>query len=350
MRKNFGDQFNDFSESSIAIMLIEMWAFIADTLSFKIDQLANELFIDTVTDFDNIFRLSRLVGFNPTPPLPAKAMFTATINHPQTSDIVIGTPVTLSIPELKGFDQYFELFAADNNNNPIFGESIVIPAGKTHINSIVGIQGSSFNENFTSNGKANQMFPLEYNYVQFGSIKVTVDNTLWDEVEYFTESKPKMEYRVEFDSLYKAYVLFGDNKGGMIPPQGAKIRLRYRMGGGSSGNIITGAFNETVYADVPGLGNPLSVIMRNYTRGEFGYDGDDIDDIRIKLPNYLRSQERAVTGDDYKNLVDQFKTPYNGIVGKSTIVLRNHGCAGNVIDCYILSKEGDNELVKANDN
>lgn len=350
IKKNFGDTFNDFSESSIAVMLIEMWAFIADTLSFKIDQLANELFIDTVTDFDNMFRLARLIGFKPTPPLPAKAMFTATINHPQTSEIVLGTPITLSIPQLKGFDKYFELFAADNDNNPIFGEDIVIPAGKTHVNSIVGIQGSSYTQSTTSSGLSSQMLPLEYDYIQFGSIKVTVDNILWDEVDYFTESKPKMEYRIEYNSSYKAYILFGDNKAGMIPPQGAKIKVKYRMGGGSSGNIITGAFDEAVYANVPGLGNPLSVMVRNYTRGEFGYDGDDINDIRIKLPGYLRSQSRAVTGDDYKNLVDQFKTSYNGIVGKSTVVLRNHGCAGNVIDCYVLSKEGDNDLVKANDN
>ena len=40
--------FNDFVESDLAIMLIENWAFLADTLSFKMDQIVNELFIDTV--------------------------------------------------------------------------------------------------------------------------------------------------------------------------------------------------------------------------------------------------------------------------------------------------------------
>ena len=64
IRERFGETgtvipnaFNDFVESSIAVMLVENWAFIADTLSFKMDQMVNELFIDTVTEPDNAFRL-----------------------------------------------------------------------------------------------------------------------------------------------------------------------------------------------------------------------------------------------------------------------------------------------------
>ena len=48
IKERFGNEFNDFVESSLALMLIENWSFIADTLSFKIDQIANEVFIDTV--------------------------------------------------------------------------------------------------------------------------------------------------------------------------------------------------------------------------------------------------------------------------------------------------------------
>jgi hypothetical protein len=56
IRQNFPDKFNDFVESDLAIMLIENQAFLADLLSFKIDQIANEPFIDTVTELENAFR------------------------------------------------------------------------------------------------------------------------------------------------------------------------------------------------------------------------------------------------------------------------------------------------------
>ena len=64
---------------------------------------------------------------------------------------------------------------------------------------------------------------------------------------------------------------------------------------------------------------------------------------------YLRTQNRAVTGSDYKNLTDQFVSPYHGQIGKSTAVLRNQGCSGNVVDIYILSKLNANGLQEAND-
>ena len=56
IKEKFGTEFNDFVESSLGIMLIENWAFIADTLSFKTDQIANEVFIDTVTELENALR------------------------------------------------------------------------------------------------------------------------------------------------------------------------------------------------------------------------------------------------------------------------------------------------------
>ena len=85
----------------------------------------------------------------------------------------------------------------------------------------------------------------------------------------------------------------------------------------------------------------------NITRGEFGYDGDTIEDVRRKLPRFLRTQDRAVTGMDYKTLADQFATSFHGQVGKSNAILRNHGCAGNIIDLYILARDGTSDLIKA---
>ena len=61
----------------------------------------------------------------------------------------------------------------------------------------------------------------------------------------------------------------------------------------------------------------------------------------------MNTQNRAVSGRDYKNFTDQFATPFHGKVGKSTAVLRNHGCAANIVDLYILTQQGDNGLLPA---
>jgi hypothetical protein len=152
---------------------------------------------------------------------------------------------------------------------------------------------------------------------------------------------------VEFDSTYTAYVIFGNNRAGLLPSQGSQIEITYRQGGGTAGNIVSGFVQTQTVIDVPGLGYSVPVNFRNYTAGANGYDGDTLEDIREKLPAWTQTQLRCVTGLDYKTLTDQFATPYNGSIGKSTAVLRNYGCAANVIDLYILARDGTNDLVEA---
>lgn len=350
IRERFGENgtvipntFNDLVEGSIAIMLIENWAFIADTLSFKMDQMVNELFIDTVTETDNAFRLCKLVGFKPTPPIPSRSLFTASLNANLIYDVVVPTPVLIDVVA-DDVPIVMELFAADPDNNPIFGEDIIIPAGASANSAIVGLEGRTFTTIFSGTGMNLQSYATDKAPVIYDSVSVKVDGSLWEQVEYFTDSQPRKEYRVEYDSSYRAYVIFGNNRAGLNPPKGSRIEIQGRTGGGTIGNIVTGFVDYRKQFSVFGLNYNVPVLFRNYTKGDFGYNGDTIEDIRRKLPNYLRSQNRAVTGSDYKILTDQFVTPYHGQVGKSIAVLRNHGCAGNVINLYILARSENNGL------
>lgn len=349
MHTNFGNEFNDFAESSMAVMLIECWAWLADLLSFKIDQIANELFIDTVTEPENAFRLAKLMGFMPQPPLPARAMFMASKNSPHSIDISIATPAVVFL-ETGANEIRYELFPADANNNPIFGENIIIPAGSTFNNSIVGLEGSSHNTNYISTGRANQVTNLPYASVFYNSINITSNDIVWEQVDNFTESKTRPEYIVDYDADYKPSIIFGNGKAGMIPPQNLTLKISFRIANRTTAEIITGGLESKAYVNVTGIPNGVTIDFKNYTKSDYGYPGDSISEIRRKLPEFLRTQNRAVTGADYKNLANSFMSPHNGSIGKATSVLRNHGCAGNIIDIIVLSQTGNYKLVKANDN
>jgi len=348
IREKFGDDFNDFVESSIAMMLIENWAFIADTLSFKIDQIANEIFIDTVSEVDNAFRLSLLVGFKPLPPISSRSMWSATINNVLNTDLVIPTPVVVDFNTEEG-PKTIELFPADSNNQPMFDDDIIVNAGNFLNTSIIGLEGLTRTQTNTGNGQTNQSFQLLFGPVIWGSIRVKVDGTEWEEVDFFTDSQPRREFRIEYDPNYFAYVIFGNNTAGQIPSTGSEIQIIYRTGGGVAGNIVTGAVELQQNFIVPGFGFRVPVTFRNYTKGDFGYDGDTIEDIKRKLPPYLRSQNRVVAPDDFNTLVNQFATQFNGSIGKGTAVLRHYGCATNLIEVYVLAKTGQNFLEEAND-
>jgi hypothetical protein len=346
IKEKFADDFNDFIESSLAIMLIENWAFIADTLSFKIDQVANEIFIDTVSEVDNAFRLSQLVGFRPTPPIASRSLWSATINSALETTLPIPTPVLIDITTEEG-PKTIELFAADAHNNPMFDEDIVISPGNFTNTAIVGLEGRTRTQTETGDGQTNQFFQLDYPSVIWNAVRVSVDGVEWTPVEYFTDSQPRREFRVEFDPSYSAFVIFGNGRAGMSPGAGSSIQITYRTGGGVAGNIVTGSVELQRNFSVPGFNFRTPVTFRNYTKGEFGYDGDTIEDVKRKLPSYLRTQDRAVTGDDYETLANQFATEYHGQIGKATATLRNHGCAANVIDIYVLAREDDDSLSEA---
>jgi len=347
----FEKNFNDFNESSLGVMQVELWSFLADTISFKIDQLANEMFVDTVTEVDNMFRLVKLVGFKPTPPIPARAMFSGSIMFPLTTDLVLETPVAIHY-EIPGVvnHQVMELFPADSNGNPVPTEPIIFPAGALTINNVVGIQGNTITRQFKGKGVPNQIVVLGDGYILSKSIRLYVDGILWEEVDSFTENNPLPQYRIEYGPQYTCTIIFGNNQTGLMPGVNSNIQVVFRRGGGSMGNVTTGSIETQVNVHAPGYSQTLTVNFKNYTKGEFGYDGDSIEDIRRKLPIHLSSQNRAVTGEDYQYLAETFSTAHHGAVGKALATLRNAGCSGNIIDLYILAREGGVRLTKPNES
>lgn len=341
--------FNDFVESDLGIVLIENQAFIGDTLSFKIDQTANEIYTDTVTEVENMFRIAKSVGFQPQPPIAATSFWTGSIISPLTTELRISTPVLVQYVA-QGVNVNLELFQTDSENNPLFDQDIVFPVGTTRINNVIGIEGRTTTDEFTGTGAVGQSYQLGTPSVIFNSIRVLIDGIQWTQVDYFTDSQPRREFRVEYDSDWNAFIIFGNNRAGLIPSSGSVISVTYRFGGGTIGNVVVGTLNHQEQVDVPGFLTTITANFTNYTTGKNGYNGDTIEDIRRKMPRYLKTQDRAVSGEDYKTFADQFATAYFGQVGKSTAVLRNYGCAANIVDIYILALNGTNGLIDPSDD
>ena len=346
IKEKFGTDFNDFVESSLAIMLIENFAFLADTLSFKIDQIANEVFIDTVTELDNAFRLAKLVGLKPLGPIGSKALFTARITSVQSIDLVIPTPFDFKIVS-NGQQINYELYAADPLNKPIYDEPIVLKSGNLINSNIVGIAGKTTNNIYTSSGEINQVLVLNYRSIINDSVRVFIDGQEWQRVDYFTSGIANKEFLVEYNSDYSINVIFGNGKGGLVPTIGTKMTVEFRIGGSPNGDIVTGFASFETLVNPEGVPTGVPVTFTNYTSGQYGYSGDTVEDIREKIPIYLRTQNRTVSGQDYKSYGNLFVTNFNGVMGKCNPVLRNYGCSANIIDFYILVKKGLNDLQTA---
>jgi hypothetical protein len=66
LKTYYPESFNDFLESSEYLALIDMIAFLGQSLAFRTDLNARENFIDTAQRRDSILKLARMLSYNPT--------------------------------------------------------------------------------------------------------------------------------------------------------------------------------------------------------------------------------------------------------------------------------------------
>ena len=62
IKVNYAEEFNDFTESSEFIALIDLIAFLGQSLAFRTDLNARENFIDTAERRDSILKLAKLIS------------------------------------------------------------------------------------------------------------------------------------------------------------------------------------------------------------------------------------------------------------------------------------------------
>jgi hypothetical protein len=109
----------------------------------------------------------------------------------------------------------------------------------------------------------------------------------------------KTEFVVEVDNDGTAYVRFGDNEHGRRPGSSTTFTTTYRVGNGTRGNVGTDALVHIVSddTDISFVRNPLAA------RG--GVEPESIEDVRQRAPYAFRTQERAVTANDYARMAER---------------------------------------------
>lgn len=62
-KKYYPDTYKDFNQASFGSLMLDTVSYVGDILSFYLDYQANETFLDTSIEYDNILRIGRQVGY-----------------------------------------------------------------------------------------------------------------------------------------------------------------------------------------------------------------------------------------------------------------------------------------------
>jgi predicted phage baseplate assembly protein len=139
----------------------------------------------------------------------------------------------------------------------------------------------------------------------------------WLEVPSLAESGPGDHHvMVQIDENQKMSFMGGDNKHGAAFPTGSNnISVRYRTGLGAAGNLAANALSV--------LAAPLPFVQssRNPVPGNGGADAQTIEVTRQMAPVTVRTLDRAVTAQDFKELA----LTYPGIDKANARYLRKDG-------------------------
>ena len=139
LRTYYPEDFNDFTESSEYVALIDLIAFLGQSLAFRTDLNARENFLDTAERRDSILKLARLVSYNPKRNIPASGFLK--FESIQTSETVFdGLGNNLSNTLVTWNDNtnenWLEQFTAILNATLVDQQSVGKPGGSKDINGI----------------------------------------------------------------------------------------------------------------------------------------------------------------------------------------------------------------------
>ena len=321
----YAPEWTDTSESDFGIVLIELLANGLDILSYYQDKAFNENFLDTAMTRKAVIRLCRLLGYELSPQRPAIHKIVFTKDEEYLNDpITINKGTKVSTNSKLGSPVVFEL-----------NETINIPSGTASAEGYV-TQGTTVTGDIlgVSTGLVSEKFRLSYPDALVDTLVVmTNENGVlkkWERVrDFLSSTQYDLDYITTTDEYNSITVEFGNGTSGMLIPANAIVTADYRIGGGKIGNVGLNTITEFAVSSVAGvkLTNPEPPY-------QYGEDVETIEHAKIVAPRYYRSTEKAVTAQDFQDLI----LTYNGVTKVKAIETFN---AQGDLNIYVVPTDYD---------
>lgn len=191
IRFNFPEDFNDWIESSEFVALIDLLAYLGQSLAFRMDINTRENFLDTAERKDSVLKLARMLSYVPQRNFPAFGLLK--IEQVQTSEPIFDSETRnlSNVPinwndtvNVDWFEQFILVMNAAFNPNNRFGQPVKkgtidsVPTELYEFNSLPGLQVvfpftatissdtfdfEVFNVDFVDNGVISELSPDPFN-------------------------------------------------------------------------------------------------------------------------------------------------------------------------------------------
>lgn len=310
--------------SDFGVLMVDLWAYMGDVLHFYVDRAAGESFLSTATQRESILAIANLLDYLPAGRKPAKAtigldatLTTATdstpIYIPQYTRFKATPLVDTASPVIFTTDTPIAFVGTSNgaSANIVLDGVTYSTFVKTTPIPVAVTEGERFTETYTSSGLISQRLTLRQTGAVTNSITVTTNeegagsSINYAYVERLVEGTNNSRiYAVDVTADNYSVITFGNNVNGKAPNINSTITISYRKSRGSAGNVSVGAIKElesTLVPNKPALDG--LVVVPNTIKAAGGVDIESINSLKVNIPASFRSQDRAVSLQDYRDLV-----------------------------------------------
>src|SRR5210317_1336213 len=288
----------DFAGSNLNVLL-DVLAYNTYYNNFYLNMLASEMFLDTALIRDSIISHAKELNYLPRSSRGAEA----TINIEITPS---DTPASINIP--KGTE--FTTVVESNTYTFATTESHIITAdvnGDYIANNLIIREGYAIEEFFAVTSNTSQRFVLSNKDIDTRSITVKVreSNTSITNTTYsyatslFGLGANSAIFFLQPAEKEKYEVVFGNDIAGKRPVNGNLVEVYYQVCNREESNQAS-AFSSA--SSIQGYSN---VAITTVSRARGGAAPESIADIKFNAPRNVQVQERAVTKNDYKILLQQ---------------------------------------------
>ena len=288
--RNGNQLITDVSEGNILIILLSMFAAIAEVLHYYIDTKAREFFLGTARRYTSVQALGNLVGYYPKAAIAATVDLVLTRGDKASS----GSNISGTIAEGSTFTQGDLTWAVVNKIViPPYTSQVRVPVIQHRFYNLESLVGMSIQAGDNSIILSSSELPSGELY-EHGSMDLFVGGEHYTLVETFAYSRPDdKHFRVIVDASGNMVIIFGDGKFGAAPVGEVITEASCYLTKGTIGNVDAGAITYTLMEGM-NTTNPYPATG--------GSDYEDIESMRSRIPLQARTQGVAITKRDYEDL------------------------------------------------
>lgn len=286
----------DYSEGNILIIILSLFAAIAEVLHYYVDNMARETFLSTARRYDSVVKHGALVDYH------ARAAIAATV------DVILSRSITGNSIGAKLTIPQGTLFTDSSGNSWLSARDVTWYSNVTTCKVPI-IQ----HERYTASALNNMVIPTgdrvilnlgtlpNGKYYEQGSMSLQIGGETWVLVDTFAKSKPTdKHFMVSVDESLSPYIMFGDGTFGKKPAAGAKItNVVFYLTNGTQGNVKSNTI--TSVPSVISSSITDATVSNAYDAGG-GSNYENFTMLKEHIPLSVKTLGVAITKEDFESL------------------------------------------------